>query len=132
LSGEWKLNAKTSKQGAIRGSQLLEIEQSGNVVKMGHQQAAKDKKLLSSIVIDGKEHLFRYAMDDLTMAKAYWEGNTLVIENHHHDNNRSFVEDTYFKYRYALSADQKNLVVAVQGMRPPVSDLRAELVYERR
>jgi hypothetical protein len=132
LSGEWKLNAKTSKQGAIRGSELLEIEQSGNVVKMGHRHAAKDKKWLSSLVIDGKEHLLSYAMDDRTMAKAYWEGDTLVIENHRHDNNRSFLEDTYFKYRYALSADQKNLVVTVQGMRPPVSDLRAEFVYERR
>jgi hypothetical protein len=131
LSGAWKLNAKNSKQGAIRGSELLEIEVAGNAVKMGHQHGAKDKKWLSSLVIDGKEHLLTYAMDDRTMATAYWEGETLVIENHHHDSNRTFVEDTYFKYRYALSADQKNLVVTVEGMRPPVAGLRADLVYDR-
>jgi hypothetical protein len=131
LSGEWKLNAKASRQGAIRGSELLQIEVSGNAVKMGHPHGAKDKKWLSSLVIDGKEHLLTYAMDDRTMAKAYWEGETLVIENHHHDNNRTFVEDIYFKYRYALSADPKNLIVTVEGMRPPVAGLRADLVYER-
>lgn len=131
LSGEWRLNAKASRQGAIRGSELLEMEVSSDVVKMGYQKGAKDKKWLSSLVIDGKEHLLTCAMNDRTMAKAYWEGDTLVIENHHHDNNRTFLEDTYFKYRYALSADQKSLVVTVEGMRPPVAGLRADLVYEK-
>ena len=65
------------------------------------------------------------------MAKTYWEGNTLVVESHHHDNNRSFVADTYFNYRYSLSADQRGLLVTVRGIRTPVGDLRAELVYQR-
>jgi hypothetical protein len=37
LSGEWKLSAKTGRQGSIRGFEFMEIELSGNVVKMGYQ-----------------------------------------------------------------------------------------------
>jgi hypothetical protein len=130
LSGTWKLNVKDSKQGAIRGSVVLEIKQSGSVLNMRHRYASGDNRVFS-YTVDGKEHVADFTKDGVTMAKTYWEGDTLVVENHNHDNNRSFVADTYFNCRYSLSADQKSLVVSMRGMRPPVSDLHAELVYQR-
>lgn len=130
LSGTWKLNAKASKQGAVHGSQVMEIIQTGSDLKIRHQSASGDRKTFS-YVIDGKESLANFGADGTTTAKTHWDGAALLIESHHHDNSRSFAADTFFNYRYSLSADQENLVVDVQGMRPPVRDLRAELVYQR-
>jgi hypothetical protein len=130
LNGTWRLNVKDSKQGAIRGSEVLEIKQSGSVINMRHRYALGDSRVFS-YTSDGKQHSANFTNDGVTMAKTHWEGDTLVVENHHHDNNRSFVADTDFNYRYSLSADQRSLVVTVRGIRPPVSDLHAELVYQR-
>jgi len=86
---------------------------------------------MRSYVIDGKERLADFAADSVTMAKTYWEGDTLVIESNNHDNNRGFAADTSLNSRYTLSADQKILAVVVRGVKGPVSGSRAELIYER-
>lgn len=133
LTSDWtgtrKLNAKASKQGAVHGSDLLEIKQSGTHLKVRHRGPSWDR--INSYVIDGKEHLANFASDGTTTAKTYWDGDTLVIETHNHDNNRGFLTDTFFKFRYTLSADKKTLLVAVQGMRLPFEGPAAELVYEK-
>src|SRR6266404_1974616 len=93
LTGTWKLNAKSSKQGAIHGSEMLEIKHSGTVLKIRHRNPSGDNTY--SYVIDGKEGVAKFATDGVTTAKTYWEGDTLIIESHHHDNNRSFVQDIF-------------------------------------
>jgi hypothetical protein len=129
FTGMWKLNVKSSKQGVIHGSDVLEINHSGTLLKI--QYRPSEDQTTRSYIIDGKERLASFATDGVTMAKTHWDGDTLVIESNHHDNNRGFAADTSLNFRYTLSADQKTLVVIVQGMRGPVSGSRAELIYER-
>ena|ERR1700722_15640970 len=129
FTGTWNLNVKSSKQGVIHGSDVLEIKHSGTLVKIRYHPS--EDQTMRSYVIDGKEQLAHFATDGVTMAKTYWDGDTLVIESNHHDNNRGFAADTSLNFRYTLSADQKTLFVIAQGMRGPFSGRRAELIYER-
>src|SRR5271163_3738387 len=85
LTGTWKLNVKSSKQGAIHGSDVLDIQHSGTLLKIRFLRS--EGQTMRSYVIDGKERLADFAADSVTMAKTYWEGDTLVIESNNHDNN---------------------------------------------
>lgn len=128
LTGIWKLNVKSSKQGAIHGSDVLEIKQSGTLLKIRYRSS--ERNTMNSYVLGGKEQLANFASDGTTMAKTYWDGDTLVIESHHHDNNRSFVADTFIEFRYTLSENRKTLIAIAQGMLGSAGRQRAELIYE--
>lgn len=82
LTGAWELNLKMSKFEGIgfhTPPTLLVVEHSGAKVSMRHTASPQNGRSLSYI-IDGKEHFVNFTGDEVAHARAYWEGNTLVIE----------------------------------------------------
>ncbi len=152
LSGAWELNLKMSKFEGIgfrTPPTLLVVEHSGAKVSMRHTASAKNGRSLS-YVIDGKEHFVNFTGDEVTYARAYWDGNTLVIENHQqiHTKNPNAASnrmspsgppaseaaggtETFVTSRYLLSADGKTLTVVDQSTRPPDTGYHAVFIYDK-
>jgi hypothetical protein len=103
LTGTWKLNRSKSIPAPKHGSggDFYKIKHSEPRLEMVHGETY-------SYVIDGKERVAnRSTQDGVTRAKAYWVGDTLVIEKHQ-ETRRGEVD---FVVRYTLSQDGKSLAV---------------------
>jgi hypothetical protein len=106
LTGTWKLNLSKSKLAPPHGpgGDLYKIKHSEPRLEMVHTFNGKSETYF--YMVDGKERLAnRSAQDGELRAKAYWDGNTLVIEKH----QKMLAGDSVWISRYTLSQDGKSL-----------------------
>jgi hypothetical protein len=83
LGGTWKLNLSSSRF-------ALQRKPAGDTYKIKHAEPRLKVEYLFdgrsetySYIVDGKERVAnRSVLDGETRAKAYWDGDTLVIEKH--------------------------------------------------
>lgn len=108
LTGTWKLNLSKSKLAPQHGpgSDRYKIKHSGPRIEMEHTFDGQSETY--SYMTDGKERVAnRSPKDGETRAKAYWDGDTLVIEKHQEIGPGGSV----WMSRYILSQDGKGLAV---------------------
>src|ERR1035441_4083847 len=104
LSGTWKVNLSKSKPAPQHGpgSDRYKIKHLEPRIEMEH--AFDGRSETYSYMTDGKERVAnRSPQDGETRAKAYWDGDTLVIEKHQEIGPRGSVSMS----RYILSQDGK-------------------------
>jgi hypothetical protein len=121
LSGTWKLNsAKTEHPQWWRETRdyACVIEHSESKVSMTHISQSGNQT--DFYLTDGKEHIARSPHhDEQLRAKAYWDGNTLVIESHREAGD---FRVSVWTSRYELSQDGKTLQVSEHFLKSPSSD----------
>jgi hypothetical protein len=129
LSGTWKLNLGSSKVAPQhkREGDAYKINHAEPRLKVEHLFEGRSEAY--SYIVDGKERVAnKSALDGETRAKAYWEGETLVIEKH----QDAAPGVTTWVSRYSLSQDMQTLRIAQRVTRssftPPFDEL---LVYDR-
>lgn len=129
LTGTWKLNLNKSKLAMQHGTggDLYKIKHLEPRLEMIHTFSGGGETY--SYVIDGKERVANRSMEDgVTRARAYWDGDTLVIQKQQ-ETDRGQVA---FVVRYTLSQDGKSLAVTHHVNRSPFSAAFDEsLTYEK-
>lgn len=124
LTGTWKLNLSKSTLAAqrLRASDLYRIKHLEPRLEMVH------KTETYRYVTDGKERVAnRSQLDGVTQAKAYWDGDTLVIEKH-----QDIGGGANWICRYTLSQDGKSLAVSERVSKSSFGAAFEEsLIYEK-
>jgi hypothetical protein len=108
LTGTWKLNLSKSKLAPQHGpgGDRYKIKHSEPRLEMEHTFYGRSETY--SYMTDGKERVAnRSPQDGETRAKAYWDGDTLVIEKHQETGRAGII----WMSRYTLSQDGKSLAV---------------------
>lgn len=127
LSGTWKLNRAKSKLRPGHAVDSWLINHSEPRISMVYMSAGGS--VTDSYVTDGKEHVAHSEYYEQLRAKAYWEGNALVIENHLESGN---FQMTVWVSRYELSQDGAILVISKHfvksSFREPFDEL---LTYDK-
>jgi hypothetical protein len=127
LNGTWKLNRSESKLAPKHGpgSDRYKIKHSEPRIKMEHTFPDGQSETYSYMT-DGKERVAnRSPLDGETRAKAYWDGDTLVIEKHQ--------KDSIWMSRYTLSQEGKSLAVTHHVNKSSFSSAFDEsLMYEKK
>jgi len=82
-------------------------------------------------VVDGKQHLSCSSQNSMYQAKAYWDGETLVIEKEQQNGNNYPPLHNYWTSRYSLSSDGKVLAVNNQRGALPKDGFHSELIYDK-
>ncbi len=102
LTGTWKLNLSESRLAAqrLRESDLYRIKHLEPRLEMVHESETY------RYVTDGKERVANTSQLGVTRAKAYWDGDTMVIEKH-----QDIGGGANWICRYTLSQDGKSLLV---------------------
>jgi len=108
LTGTWKINLKSSKLAPAHPPEQHErykIRHAEPRLEVTHSFNGRSEVI--AYVTDGKERVVHRSLDEGPIrAKAYWEGETLVIEKHQDQVNCSWVS------RFSLSQDGKSLGIA--------------------
>ena len=82
-------------------------------------------------VVDGKLHVSCVSQNSIYQAKAYWDGDTLVIEKEQRNRDHYPTIDNYWTSRYSLSSGGKVLAVNhKRGIRPS-DGFHSELIYDK-
>jgi hypothetical protein len=135
FAGEWKLNAQKSKSTTWFRSEVpdvLDIRHSGLKLKMRHPFSPLGDRDIYSYVIDGNERVANVSATGVVFkGKAYWDGNTVVIERHQQATDNDQPIEWFWRSRYSMSADGKVLVVDNERPGDPNSDFQSELIYEK-
>jgi hypothetical protein len=130
LSGTWELNVSKSKLSRMHraGTDRYKITHSEPQLRMEHTYPSGGET--SRYTTDGTPMLADLDRRDV-LAKAYWDGDTLVIEKHQEiDEGRLRMTWTS---RFTLSQDGQSLAVTKHATRNSFSaDLDESLVYEKR
>jgi hypothetical protein len=125
LSGTWKLNLSKSKPAPQRpfGGDRYKIKHLEPRLEMVHEGNTY------LYVTDGKQHVANISpAEGKTLAKTYWDGDTLVIEKRQEIGPR----DSSWVSRYTLSQDGKSLTVTHHVDRSSFSAAFDEsLTYEK-
>jgi hypothetical protein len=103
LAGTWKLNLSKSRLAPQhpRESDIYKIRQSEPRLEVIHIFSGRSETY--SYVTDGKERVANRSVQDGELrAKAYWDGDTLVIDKQ---------QGSAWTSRYSLSHDGKSLIV---------------------
>jgi hypothetical protein len=129
LSGTWELNVSKSKLSRLHraGTDRYKIRHSDPRLMMEHTYPSGNTDT-SYYTTDGKQGLPnpQYWQE---LAKAYWDGDTLVIEKHQETSQVSIT----WMYRYTLSRDGHSLAVTRHVTKNSFSaDLDESLIYEKR
>ena len=128
LSGTWRFNLKSSKLGPhsrrdVDSFKIKHIEPQLEVVHV-----FDGRSLAFSFVVDGKEHVAanRPTFDGETRAKAYWDGETLVIEKYQ-DHGRG----SQWVSRYNLAQDGNSLTISQHITRSPDGPFDETRIYDK-
>jgi len=124
LTGSWKLNLSNGKVAPHHMPDLYRIKHSDSRLEMVQTVEGRSESFF--YVVDGKDRVTN--MSGQVRAKAYWDGDTVVIEKH-------LVIDAGVRIwtsRYRLSEDGKSLVVAIHTKDSSFNDIFDEsLTYEK-
>ena len=127
LSGTWKLNLRDSKFSFQhkRESDTYKIKHAGPRLEVAHLFDGRSQ--LTTYLTDGKERFVNWSSEDGALrAKAYWDGDTLLIEKHQD------LGDTTWVSRYSLSQDGKSLRITHRVIRSSFSAaFDQSLVYDK-
>jgi hypothetical protein len=130
LTGKWKINLSKSKLAPQHGPGIdrYKIKHSEPRVEMDHLFNSGGETY--SYVIAGKKRIVNTSLQDgPTRARAYWDGDTLVIEKQREIGSVGVSE---WIDRYTLSQDGKSLVVILHANKSSFSAAIDEsLIYER-
>ena len=129
LSGTWKLNLRSSKFAPQhkRESDTYKIKHVDPRLEVAHLVDGSSQ--LSTYLTDGKERFVNWsAQDGALRARAYWDGDTLLIEKHQDHGSRAIE----WVSRYSLSQDAKTLRITHHITRssfsPPFDE---SLIYDK-
>jgi hypothetical protein len=131
FTGTWKINLSKSKftqqHGPARAGDVYKIKYSGPKLEMEHLFSSRSETY--SYVIDGKEHTAnRSALDGELRAKAYWDGNVLVIDKSQFTSSGMSTWTT----RFALSPDGMTLGVTQRVAKSLMGNgFDEELTYDK-
>jgi len=120
LSGKWKLNTSKSK---LEGYHAEEYRIKHSEPRLVMEYTLPFSTETYSYITDGEERLASSSSKNgVTRGKAYWDGDTLVIEGRNDRSRGSWIA------RYTLSQDARSLVVAEHFNKSSVSSAFDELL----
>jgi hypothetical protein len=131
FTGTWKINLSKSKfpqqHGPARTGDIYKIKHSGPKLEMEHLFSSRSETY--SYVTDGKEHTAnRSALDGELRAKAYWDGNVLVIDKSQFTSSGISTWTT----RFTLSPDGMALAITQHVAKSLMGNgFDEELIYDK-